>query len=698
MTLNTVTLTWDLTDLLQGGIRATLSLTPNAVLTDATNHVVIPEVQRSAQFSSGTGSLAGIIACDNGTILPGGWAYTLTVSVLGQGQLLKQTVQINFANGATQDLSTLIPLSPAPALLSYLPLPSGTPAAGQVPVATGSVEASAWGAMLHPATLVVAASNASAKWKNGADYVCTGTADNVTINAAMAALPAQGGTVLLSDGQFNIAAAIIPVISNTRLLGQGLNATTVRVANGANCNGYQFDAATQLYNLIFCAIEGITFDGNSASNSSGYGCHVNYNLTHTFWDFYLRDVWFTNWANDGFWSTGGHGYVLDHVLAEFCGGNGINFTGGFTDSPPRIVNGTIKSNTGSGVLVNTVDAYVGHNEISVNSGGGLVLSASGCKAVGNQVRANTGIGVKVTGGSEGHQVIGNTISSNTTHGILLDNANCTITGNFLTNNSSGSANTSDEIQVAHGSFNASGNVITGNVIDGASQSRYGINLAHAGDTLAVLAANRITGMATAQINSLVTDTVLLNPGNQAVTAGGYARPGSAVGWTCPPLFAQASAQFPSGGAGVLVMFLMEVFAGAPSANFNMFVVTAGSVLANVFAAAVDTAGNIVAQTANRAADAALTSNNALWSPPWSSSFTPAPGPLYGCLLIGSATTMPTFTCATNRLNTLTNLGCTAGAVNLRAATTGSGLAALPASPVTMSGISSNQNSFWAALT
>jgi hypothetical protein len=214
----------------------------------------------------------------------------------------------------------------------------------------------------------------------------------------------------------------------------------------------------------------------------------------------------------------------------------------------------------------------------------------------------------------------------------------------------------------------------------------------------VLAANRITGMATAQINSLVTDTVLLNPGNQAVTAGGYARPGSAVGWTCPPLFAQASAQFPSGGAGVLVMFLMEVFAGAPSANFNMFVVTAGSVLANVFAAAVDTAGNIVAQTANRAADAALTSNNALWSPPWSSSFTPAPGPLYGCLLIGSATTMPTFTCAANRLNTLTNLGCTAGAVNLRAATTGSGLAALPASPVTMSGISSNQNAFWAALT
>lgn len=145
MALNTVTLTWDLADLLQAGIRATLSLAPNAVLTDAANHVVIPEVQRSAQFVNGTGSLAGIIACDNGTILPSGWAYTLTVSVLGQGQLFKQTVQINFANGATQDLSSLIPLSPAPGLVGYLPLPSGTPQAGYVPVASGTGEASAWG-------------------------------------------------------------------------------------------------------------------------------------------------------------------------------------------------------------------------------------------------------------------------------------------------------------------------------------------------------------------------------------------------------------------------------------------------------------------------------------------------------------------------------------------------------------------------
>lgn len=545
----------------------------------------------------------------------------------------------------------------------------------------------------RPATLVVAASGASLAWKNTADYVCTGTNDDVKINAAMAALPSAGGTVLLSDGTFTISNPLIPTVNNTRLLGQGLDATVILAAPGANCNGYQFDVS-QAVNLIFCCIEGMSFNGNS--NASGYGCHINYSLAHTFWDFYLRDVWFKNWGNDGFWSTGGHGYVLDHVLAEFNGGNGITFTGGFTDSPPRIVNGTIKSNTGAGVSVATTDSYVGHNEISVNSGGGLVLSASGCKAAGNQIRSNTGNGVHVTGGSEGHELTGNTISSSTLNGILLDDANCTITANFLNNNSAASSNTSDEINVTRGTFNATGTVIVGNVIDGASQSRYGINLAHSGDTSAVLAGNRITGEVTAPIASLVTDTALLNSGNQAVTAGGYARPGSVVAWTCPPLLAQATTQFPN--AGFLFLFLMEAFGGGTSANYNMFVTGAGNTLANVYAAAVDTGGNIVAQTTNRAADAALTTNNTLWSPPWSASFTPSPGPVYGCLLIGSATTMPTFTCGTNRGASLTNLGCSAAATNLRVAVTGGGLSTLPTSPITMSTVSSNTNAFWAAFT
>jgi hypothetical protein len=369
----------------------------------------------------------------------------------------------------------------------------------------------------RPATLTVAASNSSVSWRDQADYLCTGTSDDVTINAAMAGLPSQGGAVLLSDGTFTISSPLIPVISNTRLLGQGLNATLIQAAAGANCSGYQYDETTQAYNLIFCAIQGMTFNGNynsGAGNSGGYGCHINYtNATHTFWDFYLRDVWFKNWANDGFYSTSGHGYVLDHVLGEYNGGNGCTFAGGFTDSPPRIVNGTFKLNGGAGISVTVTDAYVGHNEISSNSGSyGLVLAGSGCKAVGNQIINNTGTGVYITGAVEGVEFTANTVEFNTLHGLLLDDASCTVTGNFFASNSMGTANTSDEINLAHGTYSAAGNVIMGNIIDCSSQSRYGINAAVSTDTALVCIGNRIIGAVTAPAHTAAADTFFLQSG------------------------------------------------------------------------------------------------------------------------------------------------------------------------------------------
>jgi hypothetical protein len=129
------------------------------------------------------------------------------------------------------------------------------------------------------------------------------------------------------------------------------------------------------------------------------------------------------------------------------------------------------------------------------------------------------------------------------------------------------------------------------------------------------------------------------------------------------------------------------------------VTVAGNTVANVYAALVDTSGVIQAQTAERHADAALTTSGALWSPPWATPYAAPAGEYYGCLVIGSATTMPTFTAGSSRAAALTNLGCTAAAVNLRAATTGSGLTSLSGlSPITMSGISSNQNCLWAAFT
>ncbi|MEO6692952.1 MAG: cellulase family glycosylhydrolase, partial [Saprospiraceae bacterium] len=84
-------------------------------------------------------------------------------------------------------------------------------------------------------TLTVAASNASTKDIAKADYVCDGTADQVEIQAAIDALPANGGVVELSGGTYSTSGEIYWAKNSVTLKGQGMNATTIQ-ATAANFN------------------------------------------------------------------------------------------------------------------------------------------------------------------------------------------------------------------------------------------------------------------------------------------------------------------------------------------------------------------------------------------------------------------------------------------------------------------------------
>ncbi len=77
-------------------------------------------------------------------------------------------------------------------------------------------------------TLVVAASDAGAASRAQADYVCDGVNDHLEIQAALKALPA-GGTVLLTEGTFNIAGNLQPG-AYTSLKGSGDDATVLKFA------------------------------------------------------------------------------------------------------------------------------------------------------------------------------------------------------------------------------------------------------------------------------------------------------------------------------------------------------------------------------------------------------------------------------------------------------------------------------------
>lgn len=116
-------------------------------------------------------------------------------------------------------------------------------------------------------TIFVAASNASAQEIAQADYVVNGTADD-EISAALNALPANGGTVLLSSGTFNISTTA-NVTGDGRILrgvspyGTILKATAGFAPAGALLNVGVGGGA----NARFYTISDLSLDGSSTANA-----------------------------------------------------------------------------------------------------------------------------------------------------------------------------------------------------------------------------------------------------------------------------------------------------------------------------------------------------------------------------------------------------------------------------------------------
>lgn len=111
-------------------------------------------------------------------------------------------------------------------------------------------------------TLLVAASDASDKVKGLADYVCDGTADEVEIVAALAALPAAGGRVSLSEGIFTISSTITLPDTPLSLDGTGCESAT------------EDDIATRLNFTFGAGANCIVFSAtNTGQRISGFGMY-----------------------------------------------------------------------------------------------------------------------------------------------------------------------------------------------------------------------------------------------------------------------------------------------------------------------------------------------------------------------------------------------------------------------------------------
>lgn len=147
MSLNYVVLTLDLFDG-QGNpvTQGWAALTPSATLTDTADNEIVAQAPIVAQFRSGLTNTVSLLATDNGALAPSGWGWNISFTGV-PGSPAGFSFFLPFSGGAAQRLSHLSPVSSVTAMQAYMPLPSGTPAAGQVPVvaANGST-ATQWGA------------------------------------------------------------------------------------------------------------------------------------------------------------------------------------------------------------------------------------------------------------------------------------------------------------------------------------------------------------------------------------------------------------------------------------------------------------------------------------------------------------------------------------------------------------------------
>jgi hypothetical protein len=347
------------------------------------------------------------------------------------------------------------------------------------------------------------------------------------INAAFAALPASGGTVLLpSSATPYVATTQITVRENCRLL---LEALTLQVsapilcADGSSIVGIGIQSIIKPSGHTGRISYAVTNAGNIGLNEGKATANLNLRLSSFYVDANatgnavnsLGGIWLVNCANCfiehvvvkntkalhacGIRSFGGTRNTFFHCTAENCayiglsialdkqwniahcyainnGNNGIDT--GIGASQGQVVDCECTGNGGNGFNPDSSsDVQVIGGNFSGNRLHGIAVTnlQKNISIVGARVMGNAQTGIFVNNNSNNVTISGCCIAENMQQGILI-NASCgvTVAGCEITNNGRVSANAKDGILIRSAGGNAAKNIIVGNTINGSSQ-RYGVS-------------------------------------------------------------------------------------------------------------------------------------------------------------------------------------------------------------------------------
>ncbi len=272
------------------------------------------------------------------------------------------------------------------------------------------------------ATLFVAAYDSLDKCRAQADYICDGVADEVQINAALAAVNAiGGGRVVLSEGRFVLAASIVIPGNSITIEGQG---RSTEIDGDALLTGaHAIAAISREYSVIKNLVV-------HTSIGIGKTCHCIYLENPNFAEIDGVDI--TGSDSDGIRLAGATAYFvyIKRCYIYDVDDSGINIITTSDSAQCHIFSNMIEQSGIHGIIFSSCPAShfeqrVEHNYILYSAQHGIhgEMLKEG-QILGNFIEFNTSDGIYLDTDSDNNQIEDNFISSNGGYGINIAAATC----------------------------------------------------------------------------------------------------------------------------------------------------------------------------------------------------------------------------------------------------------------------------------
>lgn len=288
------------------------------------------------------------------------------------------------------------------------------------------------------ATRYVAAYNSSDRSRAQADLICDGVADDVQINAMLNDLPASGGRVVLSEGDFVLSESILIPDDSVILEGQGWSTYLNGLALGIG------DHAIQISGHSNCQIRNLAVSTRAGGGTTVHCIYIEDGAN----DFKIIGIYFVNSDSDAIHIEGTSitRGVISGCFIEGADDNGISID---MDAMDLSVNFDIHDNyifscgvsgiyfglcaghyyhtIADNIIASCADNGIDYGEVASATNGLMESVISG-----NIIHGCTFNGIRLRSDSDNNLIENNSINSNGGYGINIGGATCV--DNRLMNN------------------------------------------------------------------------------------------------------------------------------------------------------------------------------------------------------------------------------------------------------------------------